>query len=351
MSAVTLEADCEAIPIPESAIGTASRFLLVMTLIAVPLSGCSSVGNTLGGLFGGDTVSADEPAETAESADASSSDASSTQAAPPASGLVFGGDAESRSRFSAPSSGDQGAPDLNSVPTSVPTPSPQAERDQALEGLIADRANARHSNQRARSIPVAVRPLEPASNEPTANAPPPVPQAAAVDPVTRLADIPPPRPAEAGGEDTTAADTSDVLVTPPTPARPAAGPRSSTPNLPRNSIASDENGVVQAAAFAQFLPLSSFNASEFSISSNVASLPSVARGITPEDRRVLLDAANLRRDARGVLRVVGHGGSEPSAAVLAVRVAEVLASMGVPADRLYVGADGGTGPVEVLLDH
>lgn len=324
-------------------IGFSPGFLLIAAFLALPLSGCSSVGSTMGGLFGGDTVVEDTAVDTA---------ASNTQAESSASGFVVGGSTESRARFSAPSGSGQGAPDLNSVPNTVPTPSPQAERDEALSGLIADRANARHSTQNARSMPVAVRPLGPRSDVPAENAEPPPPEPAAVDPVTRLADVPPPRPAEAGGSDSETSETSEIRETPQRPSGPAAGPRQGIPALPSNSIANNAIVGTPAPAATQFLPLSSFDPSAFSISSNIAALPSVARGITPEDRGVLQDAANQRRETRGVLRVIAYGGAEPSsAAVLAVRIAEELVSLGVPRDRLYVGADTGTGPVEVLLDY
>ncbi len=316
---------------------SASKFALVMAIIALPLAGCSTAGNTTNG-------------------DAASEESSGTDTANAQSGFVFGGDAETRPRFSAAENSGQGAPDLNSVPSTAPTPSPQAERDQALEGLIADRANARHTSQGARTMPVAVRPLEPGAGRTESDATaPPVPDAAAVDPVTRLSDVPPPRPPEAGGAavpEGASPESANVAVIPAPPARPAAGPRAAPTNTPANSIAGNENASAQAGRDEDFRPLSAFDASAFAVTSQVASLTSVARGLTPEDRSALQEAATLRGDVQGVLRVVGHGGNQPSdAAALAVRVAEVLRTMGVPADRLFVGADAVNGPVEVFLHY
>ncbi len=339
---MTLLADGKTLALHKPMILSVSRFALVMAIAALPLGGCSSVGNTMGGLFGGD----EPPDESADSAAAESADTDS--------GFVFGGNAETRPRFSAAQDTGEGAPDINSVPSTAPTPSPQAERDEALAGLIADRANARHTNQGARTMPVAVRPLEPGAGrtEPE-NSAPPAPDAAAVDPVTRLSEVPPPRPAEAGGTavpEPPSAETANVAVIPAPPARPAAGPRPTTAGA--NSIAGNENETSSTSGGENFRPLSAFDPGAFAVSSQVASLTSVARGLTAEDRATLQEAASLRSNVQGVLRVIGHGGGQPSeAAALAARVAEVLRTMGVPADRLYVGADAVTGPVEVFLDY
>jgi hypothetical protein len=88
------------------------------------------------------------------------------------------------------------------VPTQAPAPSStEEERERARRGLIADLANARHSEQGGRMQPVVVRPyVETTASETPA-------QGAAPDaPITnRLDDPAPPRPDGA-------------------PAKPAAGP-------------------------------------------------------------------------------------------------------------------------------
>lgn len=207
-------------------------------------------------------------------------------------------------------------------------------------------------------MPVAVRPLESASEQPDGGAEPEAPEAASIDPVARLSDPPPPRPAEASGQtqggSETSAESSNVPRIPPTPARPAAGPRVNPLPTPSTSIAGDQSAPEQTAAAApRFRTLADFAAANFAVSSQVATVPSVVRGISTEDRRLLQDAANLRSDVQGVLRIVAHGGEgDPAAAAsYAVRVAEVLVEMGVPTDRIFAGADNGTGPVEVFLSY
>src|SRR4051812_24207591 len=65
------------------------------------------------------------------------------------------------SKFPVPATAqNKNPPDVNSVPRAAPTPKSTAdERKKAVEGLVADRANAQHSDQAARSQPVVVRPL------------------------------------------------------------------------------------------------------------------------------------------------------------------------------------------------
>ncbi len=112
-------------------------------------------------------------------------------------------------KFPTPANTAQGAPDINSVPADSPTPpSTGGERSQVMAGLVADRANARYSDQPARTMPVAVRPLSDAP-------PPPAPSEAAV---AKLDDAPPARPADAGSATATpAAPAADAIG-------PAAGP-------------------------------------------------------------------------------------------------------------------------------
>lgn len=111
-------------------------------------------------------------------------------------------------RFVVPPAADQSPPDVNTVPTTAPTPQSTAEeRDAARKGLIADLANARHSDQGGRTLPVVVRPYVAAA---AADLPagPTAEETAPDEAITnRLDTPPPPRPAEADG-----------------PVKPAAGP-------------------------------------------------------------------------------------------------------------------------------
>lgn len=316
------------------ALKASSNFAVAILIFSLPLGGCTSVGNTLGGLFGGDEASEESqgPAE--------------------ASGFVFGGDSETRPRFSVTDEAGQAAPNLNTVPSTAPNVSPQSERDRALSGLIADRANARHSNQSPRSMPVAVRPLETRAGQSESEVlAPSVSNVAPLDPVSRLSDAAPTRPVEAVGVDSidTASVPADTATVPVSTTQLVAGPGSQPINLPSRNIAGNGPNAQQTEEYNNFNSLSDFDQSAFGVSSQVASFPSVGRGLTSQDRKVLQELATLRDDVQGVLRVIGRGG--PSSVALAVRVAEALRTLGVPADSLYVGADSTSGPVEVFLDY
>lgn len=137
---------------------------------------------------------ASDAVETAPAADVSTA---------PATGPASAG----APRFAVPPVASQSPPSVNTVPTTAPTPtSTEEERELARKGLVADLANARHSEQGGRTQPVVVRPyVETASDRP---APPTAEEPVPSEPLTdRLDTPPPPRPAEAGA-----------------PAKPAAGP-------------------------------------------------------------------------------------------------------------------------------
>lgn len=128
--------------------------------------------------------------------------------APPASSTANSPFGRPSPRFIVPSAAGQSPPNVNTVPTAAPEPRSTAEeRDDAREGLVADLANARHSNQGGRSLPVTVRPyVPPAASE--SESEPPVAAAAA-----RLDEPAPIRPPEA-----------EAPVSPVGPVRPSAIP-------------------------------------------------------------------------------------------------------------------------------
>lgn len=140
------------------------------------------------------------PAEVA--APAPAAEASSTPA--PMASSTFG--AAPAPRFVVPSAADQSPPNVNTVPTTAPTPNSSAdERESARRGLIADLANARHSDLGGRTQPVTVRPYVASATEPAATT---AQESTRVPDTTRLDAPPPVRPPEATGA----------------PAKPAAGP-------------------------------------------------------------------------------------------------------------------------------
>ncbi len=149
----------------------------------------------------GACASDDAATDEAVSTDAVAS-APAAEPAPAPASTAFGAPAP---RFTVPSAAGQSPPNVNTVPTAAPTPrSTEEERDEARKGLVADLANARHSEQGGRTQPVVVRPYVE-----TVAAPPAAAEPAPSEPLTNRLDTPsPPRPAEAGGA----------------PAKPAAGP-------------------------------------------------------------------------------------------------------------------------------
>lgn len=164
---------------------------------------CAAVA--VGGALTLAACASDDAAEVDAASSTPAAEASSEPAPPPPSTFNAGAPAP---RFVIPSAANQSPPDVNSVPTSAPTPKSTAdERDAARKGLIADLANARHSEQGGRTQPVVVRPyIAVAADQP---APPTAQETAPDEAITnRLDTPPPPRPAEADGA----------------PAKPAAGP-------------------------------------------------------------------------------------------------------------------------------
>jgi hypothetical protein len=157
-----------------------------------------------GVLMIGACASDDAATADAAPADAAGSAPAAEATTAPASGAFNAG----APRFAVPSVANQSPPSVNTVPTTAPTPaSTEEEREEARKGLVADLANARHSEQGGRTQPVVVRPyVATASDQP---APPTAEEPVPGEPLTnRLDTPPPPRPAEAGGA----------------PAKPAAGP-------------------------------------------------------------------------------------------------------------------------------
>jgi hypothetical protein len=251
--------------------------------------------------------------------------------APAPGGFVFGGAIPGGSRFSAPPPGGTGAPDLNTVPTQTPAPrSSQAERDTALEGLIADRTNARYSDQGGRTMPVAVRPL--------ADTP-----ASATDAVARLDAPPPPRPPEAAGPpaaEATPVPPTDVVSSDIGPRAPGVVPRRG-----------DETQVAGGPiGLGGFRPVSEFQAASFSRSTLAGTLTMIGGGLTPNDRNVLNRTARDQIESRGkgVVRIIGHG---TGGLERAVQAAQELQRLGVSRNNMYLGAETNPGPTEVFFDR
>jgi hypothetical protein len=251
------------------------------------------------------------------------------------SGLVLGG-LQPAGKFKAPGNfAAKGTPDINTVPTEVPAPpSTKAERAKALEGLIADRTNARYTDQGGRSQPVAVRPFVD------------TPEAARTDAVARLDAPAPQRPAEPEVPEQAPLPPPNVIQADVGPRSPGAAPR-------RGPSAGGETDVAAAGAVANtggFRPLTEFQAAVYSKSTLAGTLALQGGNLSSSDRNVLNTTAREQIDSRGkgVIRVVGHGSGGMDRAVIAARE---LQRMGVARDNLYVGVDNVTGPTEVFFDR
>jgi len=251
-----------------------------------------------------------------------------------AGGALGGGSA----RFQGALSSEKGTPDINSVPTEAPVPqTSNEERDKTIAGLIADRSNARYSEQGGRTQPVAVRPFVD------------TPEAQRTDAVARLDTPAPERPAEPSAEQP---------MVPPPAAKPVAefGPQVPGVAPRRQSIAGDEPAKPGEERepprrnYGGFRPLAEFQSAMFPRQSLAGTLAMIAGNLTANDRNMLNTTARAQIDSRGkgVVRIVGHGSSGLERAVSA---ASELQRMGVSKDNIFVGSDNVAGPVEVFFDR
>jgi outer membrane protein OmpA-like peptidoglycan-associated protein len=185
-------------------------------------------------------------------------------------------------------------PNLATVPNEAPQVTPRPEREQLLQGLTADRANAEYSGE--------------ALDAGTTNLPP----------------APPPPPAPPVPEGAAAGSTPDAGATTEAAAPPA---ESSTPPPPQTAALPTNLGEPTALIY--------FNQG--------------SADLTDHDRAVLHDVTVMyRRERNSRLRVIGHaskaeGGSETAgiATTRADAVAKTLAELGVPASAIEIVAGSG----------
>ncbi len=267
---------------------------------------------------GKDTAKADAPAQQTASAQPASS-----------GGFVSGGALGAMSSAQAPPApSSQSAPDINTVPTKVPAPTTTKEaREETTKGLVADRINARYTDQSGRTQPVVVRPLVDTPD-------------ALKDLADKTAAAPPVRPEEQ--------QTAAVAPVATPTVESDVGPRAPGA-VPRRS-ADAATPTVTGSALAGYRSLAELPTSRFNQSSLTGTLTITNNSLTPADRKILNTAARVQIDARGrgVLRVVGHGTGGAERAVMA---AKELERLGVSHANIFVGADNIQGPTEVFLDR
>ena len=276
-------------------------------------------------------------------------------------------------KFPVPANVAKGSPDVNSVPTEVPTPPDTKEqRADVLAGLVADRQNARHSDQPARTLPVAVRPLSDTPPAQTAElTTPPKPEAARAAVVARLETPPPTRPAEAdgaakgSGNSNTNSGSGDSAASTPAPAAQAQGPaptRNAAAMIgprPLQAAAQSSSGdegdsVAQSAlpvSYGEFRPLTDFDSTRNGLSHLMASIQIPSAGLTVSERSTLSEAALKQNQTHGVFRVIGRGSNPQAGRDKAITVCRELERLGVAADQIFAGFEVGNGPTEVFLHY
>ena len=252
------------------------------------------------------------------------------------------GQAAEAPAFPVPASTAAGTPDVNSVPTTTPTPpTTRDERALAMAGLVADRANARYSEQPARTMPVAVRPLSD------------LPPAASAAAVARIEEPAPARPAEA------------AIPTPPPAEVAGPGVRSAAAMVgprrvaPTGSGGDDEEAGPAAPGAAPRTPqlgngyrtLAQFDSTIYGAGHLLATQDFPAGSLSASERSELGSAADKQKQTRGVVRVIGHGPTKTSAADRATTVARELERLGVPRDQIFTGSETASGPTEVFVHY
>ena len=243
-----------------------------------------------------------------------------------------------------PAGAAQGAPGVNPVPTATPAPqSTKDGRSQIMAGLVADRANARYSDQPARTMPVAVRPLS--------DAPPAVSAAA----VAKLDDAPPARPAEAAAP---APPRADAIGPASRSVAAMVGPRRVAPTGPGPGDDDDVGPAGPGATRASlpqvgtgFRTLTEFDSTIYGAGHLLATLDFPAGTLSASERSELGAAAEKQKQTRGVVRVIGHGPTKTSSADRATTVARELERLGVPRDQIFTGSETASGPTEVFVHY
>jgi outer membrane protein OmpA-like peptidoglycan-associated protein len=184
-------------------------------------------------------------------------------------------------------------PNLATVPNEAPKVTPRPERDQLLQGLTADRANAEYSGE---VLDAGSANLPPAPPPPPA---PPVPEGAAAGGTPAAAD----------------AGATAESATPPA--------ESSTPPPPQTAALPTNLGDPAALIY--------FNEG--------------STDLTDQDRAVLHDVTQMyRRERNSRLRVIGHASKGEGGATATTRadvVAKTLAELGVPASAIEIVSGSG----------
>ena len=366
----------------------ALRVAALCTLACLGLSGCETASSawkgttsTIGGWFESDAPTEDE----ALSPDAASAEAKAPPAAPPAapSGGLATGTMPGATGGGGAFRSSARAPDLAAVPNKAPTPpSTEAERKEAVEGLVGDRERAQYTEQGGRREPVTVRPLSSggavaAASPPASTSPASTPPASTSEPVPprttalaeRLGAAPPPPPPDTSGATAPAAAPAQpkaLRATTPAPSAPAppstpaalvAAPRPSADTYGDETMVIDGSGVrggdnrqlaTAAAPARAAAPRVAFDPGNASVSSQIGTIsfaPGTAK-LSASAKTVLADVAQLRTNVDGAVRIEVNGDARAQA------ITAELKRLGVPTNRLYAGGGTGNGEeADIYLDY
>lgn len=248
---------------------------------------------------------------------------------------------------------DQATPRLSSVPARPQAATPPSVRERVVEGLVADRENARYSDQTVRlqgesraPEPVAAPPAQ----APQTAAAPAVPPRAASPTVSTAAPQPPQISATPGP--TTSSPTSVVPPPPPAPIRPTPAPDPIATG-PRPSVQVDATAISGG-------PASPIAATQATLDEQVATIyfSHSSSRLNERDKQIIAQVASAQQQNNADVVVIGHASSRTQqlskvehelanfniSLARANRVAEQLIAMGVAPDKVQVEAVSSTNP-------
>jgi outer membrane protein OmpA-like peptidoglycan-associated protein len=298
-------------------------------------------------------------------------------------------DASSRNKENLEAGGEQPYPTIGSVPPPPETALSTVDRKNLEKGLIADRANARYSDDELRqghSVPPLPGEPPPAVQDtaPAAATVPPSDGAPSAAAAAAPRHNPPVRGSEQAPQEsslTTPAVHSlpqgEAPHRPPPPPRGVASEaarsaQKEAPVAPQPQSALAPPRPATANAVTAALPPAAMRGNGAAVTLAAAEIGFAADGsLSSDDRKRLADVAEMAKDGDAKVRIIGYGrqGRGPDAvqqelasfdAALdrANAAAQALAKLGVPASRITVQVapelrDGGlaAGRAEVLIEY
>ncbi|MDE1931764.1 MAG: OmpA family protein [Alphaproteobacteria bacterium] len=255
-------------------------------------------------------------------------------------------------------------PNLATVPNAPSQATSTIDRDKLVQGLIADRANAKYNNEQlqAGSQLASIAPPPP----PVKLSPPGTPATAAVSPPSGAATPPPSTTTARGPQQPPAESTLASPTMPTTPQGQVPAPPPPAPEVARTSPPPAPTIPSAAPSAPQLTPPAGVRAggqpslamrtpakaqNPISVSVGDVAFAQGSSDLAETQRSALAEIAGLYKQTGGDIRIVGH--SEPGHSNDAIRqrlagldlaldranaVAQALTKMGVPAHNIRVEA-------------